>query len=187
MLSPEQMLAEWLRAAEARGLESTVVPEDDGTLRTLSMKGPVGDTGVTLLYGPAGDHDGPVTLRADGTTEGVFALEARGAVKHPRSGRLSVRQDPTPTLRKVASWIGRGDPEVGDKEFDDVFLIEAEAALARDVLVPDARDALKELARLGVPLVLVVERDLATLTCRGVEKAEPTLDAAIRALVAVCG
>lgn len=177
MISPDKMLTDWVRVAEGRGLESSVVPEDDGTLRTLSMKGRVGAVGLTLLYGPSSEAD----------AAGGFALEVRGALKSERTGRLSVRQDPTPTFRKVASWVGRGDPEVGDKEFDDVFLIDAEATLARALLVPDARDALKELAREGVPLALSVEGGLATLTCHRVEKAEATLDAAIRAVAAVCG
>lgn len=185
MLTPEKMLPEWLRVAESRGLESTVTPDDDGTLRVLSMKGRVGAAGVTLLYGPAVQREDRVSVGFDGAAEGVFALEARGALKGAREGRLSVRQDPTPTFRKVASWVGRGDPEVGDKEFDDVFLIEAEASLARALLVPDARDALKELARMGVPLVLLVEGDLATLTCQKLEKGD-ALDAAIRAVAAVC-
>ena len=101
MLTPEKMLPEWLRVAESRGLESTVNTDDDGTLRALSMKGRVGAAGVTLLYGPAVEREDRVSVGFDGAAEGVFALEARGALKGSREGRLSVRQDPTPTFRKV--------------------------------------------------------------------------------------
>ncbi len=187
MLSPEQMLPEWMRVAEERGLEALAAPDDDGTIRTLTMKGTVSSVGVSVTYGPIDESVSPTSLRADGSVQGPFGLEVQGAVKHPRESALRVRQDPTPTFRKVASWVGRGDPEVGDKEFDDVFLIEAEASLARALLVPDARDALRELARLEVPLDLRVEGDLATLRCQSVEKADVTLDAAVRAVVAVCG
>ncbi len=187
-MTPEEMLPAWMRAAEARALETAALPDDDGTLRRLSMKGRAGGVGVTLLYGPAERRgDGAAVMLTGSPGANLHALEARGSVRATREGRLVVRQDPAPTFRKVASWVGRGDPEVGDEEFDDVFLIDGGAALARAVLGPDARDALKDLARLRVPLVLTVEGDLATLSCERVTQADATLDAALRVLAAVCG
>ena len=112
MLTPEKMLPEWLRVAESRGLESTVNTDDDGTLRALSMKGRVGAAGVTLLYGPAVEREDRVSVGFDGAAEGVFALEARGALKGSREGHTDERfaRSATGPRRRRARRATRGAP-----------------------------------------------------------------------------
>ena len=104
----------------------------------------------------------------------------------PITGAITVGLDPVPTYRKVASLVGGGDPTVGDKEFDDRFLLEGDEAALRAALTDGVRAGLKSLAKIPAAMQLTVDGARVSLKCPTVLRGPETLAAALETLVAAC-
>lgn len=188
MFTPKKFAPAWRQFAEAHGLTATEALAG-ATPKALSMMGTVEGVTVTLDYEPRREHrDASLESTAPTSMQEVLGhvLVARGSSKRPLPGKITVGLDPTPTFRKVASLVGGGDPTVGDKEFDDRFLLEGEEEHLRAALTDGVRAGLKALAKVPVAMQLVIEGTKVTVTCPTVVRGPETLAATLETLVAAC-
>lgn len=188
MLTPKKFAPEWRRFAEAHGLAVTETPPGPSP-KSLSMKGRVDGVEVSVDYEPRREHrDASPDAASPTSMQDVLGhvLVLRAAASRPLGGKITVGLDPTPTFRKVASLAGGGDPTVGDKEFDDRFLLEGDESHLRAALTDAVRAGLKALAKVPVSMQLAVDGARVTVTCPTVVRGPETLAAALQTLVAAC-
>lgn len=196
MLTPRQFREDWLRFAAEKNLAASEDPAEGGAPRSLAMAGTIDGVAVKLTYEPrreARESNAAVTLEgvpiaAPRSMQEVLGhvLLARGVAAKNLGGKITVGLDPVPTFRKVASLAGGGDPTVGDKEFDDRFLLEGDEAQLRAALNDGVRAGLKALQKVPCPMQLVVEGAQVTLHCFTVARGPQALAAALDTLVAAC-
>jgi hypothetical protein len=110
-----------------------------------------------------------------------YVLVASGPSAVQSAGTVRVTRDPVPTFRMVASWFGKGDPTVGDKPFDERYLIDTDnEALAREVLTFALRTALQATTGMGAEFAYTDGR--ATLSLSHVTDGAAALQAALDVL-----
>lgn len=181
--------------AARHGLDATATRDESDTLRSLTMKGRLDGAAVTLTYRPhistrteadatpVGDtfhvHTSSRTIRA-------YELVARATSPASIASAVRVTPDAMPTLRKVASWVGAGDPTVNDDGFDDRFLLEGDEAALREALPLGLRRALLDAVK--APLQFSFEREghAVVWRCAMVLQGERALTHALAVLRAAC-
>lgn len=188
MLTPSRFADAWRHFARERGLSATQDAGADGALRSLAMSGAVDGVAVELTYRVVRElrEQDLLPLVSQPTVREVVShvLVAKGSTPRAISGAISVGLDPAPTYRKVASLLGGGDPTVGDKPFDDRFLLEGNEAELRAVLTDEVRAGLKALAQIPTGMRLTVKGASVVLECPTVLRGPETLAAVLATLVA---
>jgi hypothetical protein len=196
MLTTIAMLPTWNAFALRHGLPTTEEPDAATPLPSLATSGTVDGRHVAFRYvrSVATEREvlldpGDLATAAIGVGSGPQFQEVR-RVTHVLSaatatvdGEVRVTRDPSPTLRRVASWVGAGDPEVGDADFDRRFLIAAaDDGAARALLPAGLRRAIAAADVAGASFACGGGR--AEWSCDAVADADAALEAALAVMLA---